>query len=293
MVIGVGLGQLDGFPFEVRYSDGMGFRAQSLAEIARDAYDYLSHLFGGIEPDIALIVANREDWQSRQPYGLPFFNDDERQIRPGILVMPTQNGDFWNAIADDLLQASPREFQRIATTYPDGNGGVNLQPFFDLITLHELGHAFEVLGDLNLPTFWLGEIFANLAMHVFVATQRPDCLATLEALPEVGAASRPLMDRMKAEGYTTLEDLERHYTGGADPMETLNYVWYQYRWQRIAAAIYDAEGEESLVRFWNCFRSSELASGHSSSTEVVAELLTSEVSETLGRAIKSWQAALG
>ena len=199
-MIGAGLDQLEGFPFEVRYSSGMALRAQSLAEITRDAYAYFSDLFGGIEPEIALIVASRPDWQSRQPYGLPFFNDDEGQIRPGILVMPTEGGDFWHAIADDLQQASPREFQRLKATYPDGNGGVNLQPFFDLVTLHELGHAFEVLGRLNLPTFWLGEIFANLAMHVYVATERPESLATLEVLPEVGAASQPITDRMKAKG---------------------------------------------------------------------------------------------
>jgi len=58
----------------------------------------------------------------------------------------------------------------LLATYPDGAGGVNLQPFFDLITIHELGHAFEVLGDLRLPTFLLSEIFVNLAMHSFIAT---------------------------------------------------------------------------------------------------------------------------
>jgi len=42
------------------------------------------------------------------------------------------------------------------------------------VTIHELGHAFEVLGDLRLPTFWLGEIFANLALHAFVATKLPE-----------------------------------------------------------------------------------------------------------------------
>ena len=45
--------------------------------------------------------------------------------------------------------------------------------FSILISIHELGHAFEVLGDLRLPTFWLSEIFVKLAMHAFVATQLP------------------------------------------------------------------------------------------------------------------------
>ena len=112
---------------------------------------------------------------------------------------------------------------------------MDLQPFFDLVTIHELGHAFEVLGDLRLPTFWLGEIFANLALHAFVATRQPERLNTLEVLSTVGAQSPRLGARMRAEGYSTLEDLEAHYTGGDDPMSPLNYVWYQYRWQRLAA----------------------------------------------------------
>jgi hypothetical protein len=70
-------------------------------------------------------------------------------------------------------------------------GGLELQPFFDLVTIHELGHAFEVLADLRLPTFWLSEIFVNLAMHAFVATQLSASLPTLDVLPTVGAGSLP------------------------------------------------------------------------------------------------------
>jgi hypothetical protein len=122
-----------------------------------------------------------------------------------------------------------------SAAYPDGTGGLDLQPFFDLITIHELGHAFEVLGDLRLPTFWLSEIFVNLAMHAFVATQLPASLPTLEVLPTVGAGSRKLAARMRGEGYySTLEELQAHYTGGDDSMDPLNYVWYQYRWLRLA-----------------------------------------------------------
>jgi hypothetical protein len=287
-MLGEGLAQLDGYPFEVRHSTGAQVRAQAVAEVAADAYAYFRRLLGGVEPDIALIVVDKEDWQSRQPYGLPFFNDDKDQIRPGILVMPARSGDFWAAMADDLRQTSPGAFRRLLATYPDGRGGVDLQPFFDLITIHELGHAFAAFGDLDLPTFWLGEIFANLALHVFVATKRPSCLETLEALPMVGAGSRRLEARMRAEGYTTLEDLERHYTGGENPMGPLNYVWYQYRWQRIAAEMFEADGEESLVRFWNCFRGPHRATAGEVTPEGLRSLLGSEVSETLGAALDRW-----
>ena len=81
---------------------------------------------------------------------------------------------------------------KLLEAYPDGAGGVDLQPFVDLITIHELGHAFETLGHLRLPTLWLSEIFVNLAMQAFVATQLPASPPTLEVLPTVGAGSRKL-----------------------------------------------------------------------------------------------------
>jgi hypothetical protein len=166
---------------------------------------------------------------------------------------------------------------------------LDLQPFFDLVTIHELGHAFEVLGDLRVPTFWLGEIFANLALHAFVATRQPESLNTLEVLPTVGAQSRRLAARMRAEGYSTLEELEAHYTGGDQPMSVLNYVWYQHRWLRLAARMFGADGEDGLVRFWDCFHGTDRFSSGNVTAASLAPVLRTEVSETLGRAIQNWR----
>jgi hypothetical protein len=288
MAFGSELTHLPGFPFEVRYSDGARERAQVAASVAADAYAYLSRLFSGFEPDIAIIVATKSDWQSRQPYGLPFFNDDDGQIRPGIVVMPASSGDFWIDMGDELREASPQEYTKLLTTYPDGKGGLDLQPFFDLVTIHELGHAFETLGGLRLPTFWLGEIFANLVLHAFVATIQPQNLNTLEVLSTVGAESAILDARIRASGYSTLEELETHYTGGDNPMSPLNYVWYQYRWQRLAATMFNVDGEDGLVRFWNCFRSTDRFNEGPVTAATLAPLLSADVSETLGQAIKEW-----
>jgi hypothetical protein len=288
--VGSGLAHLEGYPFEVRYSDQALARARAAADVGAAAYAYFSRLFSSVEPDIALVVANQADWPSRLPYGLPFFNDDDGQIRPGLLVMPAGGGDFWSAVAQDVRDASPRGYAKLLATYPDGAGGVDLQPFFDLITIHELGHAFETLGDLRLPTFWLSEIFVNLAMHAFVATQLRSSLPTLETLPAVGAGSQKLAARMRAQGYSTLEDLQAHYTGGDAPMSPLNYVWFQYRWQRLAAKIFEADGEQGLVRFWDCFHATDrVPAGEAATSASLARLLTTEVSRTLGRAIRYWR----
>lgn len=280
--------RLTGYPFEVRHSEGTRARAAAAADIAAAAYAYFRRLFSGVEPDIALIVADA-DWSSRQPYGLAFFNDDAGQIRPGVVVMPAGSGDFWTGMVQDIRAASPDGYLKLVAAYPDGAGGVDLQPFFDLITIHELGHAFEVLGDLRLPTSWLSEIFVNLAMHAFIATQQPADLPTLETLPSVGAASQTLAVRMRGEGYSTLDELEAHYTGGDDPMSPLNYMWFQYRWQRLAADMFDADGEDGLIRFWEGFHATDRLGSGQATAASLAPVLASEVSEILGRAVRDWR----
>jgi hypothetical protein len=287
MVTGSRLSTLEGFPFEVRYSDGALQRARVLASVAADAYGYFVSLFS-LELDIAVIVASEADWESRQPYGLPYFNDDDGQIRPGIVVMPAGSGGFWVAIGEELRTTTPEGYARLLTTYPDGSGGIDLQPFFDLITVHELGHAFEVAGDLRLPTFWLAEIFANLCLHAFVATKYPNLMHTLEVLSIVGMQSARLDERVNREGFTTLDELEAHYTGGDTPMDALNYVWYQYRWQRLAAAMFSADGGDGLTRFWEYFRGGTTLRESELSAGSLAARLSAEVSETLGRAVRDW-----
>jgi hypothetical protein len=125
MAIGDGLSRLTGYPFEVRYSAGALARATAAADIAAAAYSYFRGLFSGVEPDIALVVANETDWASRQPYGLAFFNDDAGQIRPGVVVMPAGSGDFWTGMARDLRNVSPSGYAQLVATYPDGHGGVD------------------------------------------------------------------------------------------------------------------------------------------------------------------------
>jgi hypothetical protein len=289
VAVGSELSRLAGYPFEVRYSDGSLVRARAAADVAANAYVYFSRLFGGLEPDIAVIVVGEADWSGNGPYGLPFFREDAAEIRPGIVVMPAGGGDFWQEIGQDIRDASPRGYAKLLRSYPNGMGGLDLQPFFDLITIHELGHAFEVLGDLRLPTFWLSEIFVNLAMHAFVATQLPASLPTLEVLPTVGAGSRKLGARMRAEGYSTLEELQAHYTGGDDSMDPLNYVWYQHRWLRLAAKMFEVDGKDGLVRFWDCFHSTDRVNASAPTAASLAPLLTTEVSPTLGWAVRDWR----
>jgi hypothetical protein len=289
MALGSDLPRLSGYPFEVRYSEGTLARAEASAEVARDAYVYLSSVLSQFAPDISLVVADERDWPADGPsFGMPFFSA-ERGERPGVLVMPAGSGDFWSLMAHGIGDAPPQGYKNLLAAYPDDDGGLDLQPFIDLLTLHELGHSFEVLGGLRVPTFWLGELFANLALHTFVASRRPASMATLETFSIVGAGSEPLSARMHDEGYGTLDEFEAHYPGSEEPIGWLNYVWFQCRWQRLAAQMFDADGEDALVRFWECFHVTDRADADSATAASLVPLLTNEVSQTLGRAVRDWQ----
>jgi hypothetical protein len=58
VAIGSELPRLGGYPFEVRYSEGALVRARAAADVAAHAYVYFSRLFSGVEPDIAVVVAD-------------------------------------------------------------------------------------------------------------------------------------------------------------------------------------------------------------------------------------------
>jgi hypothetical protein len=72
-------------------------------------------------------------------------------------------------------------------------------------------------------------------------------------------------------------------------MSPLNYVWYQYRWQRLAATMFDSDGEDGLVRFWDCFHAIDRLNSGEVTAASLAPLLSTEVSETLGRAVQDWR----
>jgi hypothetical protein len=72
-------------------------------------------------------------------------------------------------------------------------------------------------------------------------------------------------------------------------MSPLNYVWFQYRWLRLVARIFEDDGEDGLVRFWDCFHSTDRVNASQATAASVAPILTAEVSRILGRAVRDWR----
>jgi hypothetical protein len=82
--------------------------ARAAAEVAASAYVFLSRLFGGVEPDIAVIVVGEADWSGSGPYGLPFFRDDAAEIR-----LTVRTGLFASGIASTQpIASTPARPQR-------------------------------------------------------------------------------------------------------------------------------------------------------------------------------------
>jgi len=103
-----------------------------------------------------------------------------------------------------------------------------------------------------LPTLWLKELFANLALYTFVATKRPSELANLTAFPDAltGVGAFNVMIRLR--GHTSLDDFDWHSPAGnaKAPMSNENAVWYQMRLLLLARDLFDHDGERALERLW-------------------------------------------
>jgi hypothetical protein len=295
-----GLARLDGYPFEARYSVGAEAEAVRLAEPAKDAYEYFTRVFPDTVPKITARFLTPADWPVAG-YGVPAYDPFERSLR-----IATEDNRFFQSFGKMARPASPfGAYPRLKRTYADAEGRLQLRRFFDLLVVHELEHAFEHEVFATFPALWLSEVSANLALHAFVATVRPEELANLTTFPEALRRIKPWNLRIRLRGYRSLEDFECHYPIGTEkPMDRPNYGWYQVRFHTLAREIFEEGGEEALQRLWAFGRSHDPRRTSpwthylerrtlTDWTERIprqelATLLGSEVSRPLGQAIAGW-----
>ncbi len=207
-----------------------------------DAYRMFATSFG-VEPAISLYILSREDWPaySEQVYGMPSYEEASRR-----LIVAAGNSDFWSGLDGLLQEAAPASaYDRIRETYPTpGSATVDLSPFFELLVLHELGHAFRLAvpsasrSPEAWPLAWMDEFFANLFLHVSIARLSPELLPVLRAFPEA-MLSLPT-------GIFPFVNLKDFGFPGVCEVSPGNYVWYQALLHRAAARVYDGTGEACL-----------------------------------------------
>ena len=217
-------------------SEALEDAAAPISRFASDSYDYLARLLDR-RPEAQVLVLSEADWSKKSDvslYGLPNAGD-------GTLTVAGVEAPFWAELAEMVAEEDRLELE---ATYAQPDGRLRFGPFFDLVAVHEVGHLFSQ-GAVHFPRLWLMELFANLCLHAWVENRSTGSLATLLTLPRLGA-------RMASEAweYRTWDDFERVYSAMPGP----NYVWFQFRLQLLAAALYESGGEDTVRRLFDAFR---------------------------------------
>ncbi len=254
------------------YSDDAGDRAEMISNRCNSVMNYYSKVLG-FAPKVTLLVLNPEDWPQYTNfpvYGMPHYTDDQ------TLIVASEDNDFWRSFIPPL-DGLPEVLEgQIRQTYTDEKGVVTMRDFFDLLAIHELGHAFHFQGGLTMHRKWLQELFANIFLHTYIAENEPRYLPALTVFPQMVIAGGK--EGLK---YTSLADLESRYDeiGMQYPK---NYGWYQCRWHAGAKDIYDQGGIAVMKNLWTSLKArnteipeQELASFLNSNVHAsVAEMLT-------------------
>jgi hypothetical protein len=294
------LERLGGYPFDARYSQGARNEAVRLAGLVKDAYQYFAVAFPGARPQVLATFLRPADW--KRNYGVPSYYPPDRRLR-----VATDDSPLWQSFGRIVHVASPfSAYPQLERTYGDGRGNLQLRRFFDLFAVHELAHAFELQGHAVLPTLWLKELFADVALYAFTASRRPSELANLTTFPDALSRVTAFNVMVRVRGYTSLDDFDRHSPAGnaRTPMSNENAVWYQIRLLLLARDLFDHDGERALERLWrfglkqasrvqspeDYYAQHGTLDGWSAALhakDLESELGT-EVSSTLARAIADW-----
>ena len=270
------LDSLTGYKTKVYFSKGNDERAKVVTERLDNVIKFYDKLIQ-FEPKVTLMILNPADWPKYTTfpvYGMPHY-DDKREL----LIIASENNDFWKSFIPqiDLL---PKELaERIKSTYVDENDILTMQAFFDLLAIHELGHAFHFQAGLKMQRMWMGELFCNIFLHTYIAEVETDQLPALTIFPQMVISSGK--DEYK---YTTLLDIEERYEeiGTKYPK---NYGWYQSRWHYEAGKIYEAGGKESFMKLWKALSEKRVKLND----EELAQFLSEKVHQRVADVMLKWE----
>lgn len=231
-----GLVEVPGAAVSTFASAGLEDRAAAVASIAGSSLDYLAGLLGH-RPEVQVLVLSEADWaeQGRTPlFGLPNAED-------GVLVVAGTEAGWWSDLAPMAGEDGQAE---LAVVYGGPDGHLHFGDFFDLVAVHEVAHLFAA-GKVVFPRMWLGELFANLALHAWVVLRAPDSTDTLTTLPRLAA-----LGSGEEIEHRSRDEFERLYGSIGGP----NYAWYQFRLEVAAAELFDSLGEAAVRRLFDAFR---------------------------------------
>ena len=240
---------LSKYDFPAYASPGHLERAEIIALRIKNAMSFQRELLG-FQPGITLLVLDTGDWDKYASkgavYGMPHYNEKDKK-----LIIAAEDNPFWKSFLPPL-DVLPEELAKdIRATYRSANGQLSMQAFFDLLAIHELGHAFHMQDGLTMQRPWLGELFVNIFLHTYIAEREPALLPALTVFPKMVLAGGT-----KEFTYTSLPDITQRYDEIAMKYPK-NYGWYQCRWHYAAAVIYDAGGKQVLRKLWDALKNNK------------------------------------
>jgi hypothetical protein len=269
------LNRLEGRNLDTYYSEdsyGQAVHMATLCDSVMSFYDSLIQF----KPSVTLLVLSPADWSkyTRFPvYGMPHYPDDK------TLIVASDDNDFWKSMLPPLDQLPSELAHAISETYSDDSGNLTMRGFFDLLAIHELGHAFHEQGELTIQRKWMGELFANIFLHIYIAEKNPKLLKALTIFPKMVVSST---DPGKLK-YSTLDELETNYDLITQQFPQ-NYGWYQCKWHTEAGNIYDESGVDVFQKLWNVLKTNnELLNDLSFST-----LLANKVHKSVANVQLKW-----
>ncbi|MCB9056679.1 MAG: hypothetical protein H6549_12560 [Chitinophagales bacterium] len=263
---------LKGHQTQVYYSSGSEAKANRMAkQLDRVINFYKENIH--FTPSVTLLVLSPQDWNNyagSMVYGMPHYTNDK------TLIVAAENNDFWKSFIPPLDQMPKELAQVITETYTDKTGNLTMESFFDLLAIHELGHAYHIQDSLVMQRNWMGELFVNIFLHSYIAENEPDLLPALTVFPKMVVSST---DKSTLK-YTTLSDLDMYYAEIAQKYPR-NYGWYQCRWHKAAANIYDEGKLSAFKKLWLTLKTQETKLDDVSFAALLAQQVHSSVANVL------------
>lgn len=267
--------ELEGHHTKTYYSEGSKEQAETMATRCDNVISFYKSLID-FEPTVTLLVLSPDDWSKYTNfpvYGMPHYNDSQ------TLIVASDDNDFWKSFIPPMDQLPSELAQQISTTYSDENDKLSMRGFFDLLAIHELGHAFHIQGGLTMQRKWMAELFSNIFLHNYIAEKEPELLPALTLFPKMVVSSTNKQELK----YTTLSELESNY-GIIGQQFPKNYGWYQCRWHIAAGNIYDAGGVTAFRNLWQELKSQKEPLDDSA----FAALLSSKVHQSVADVQIKW-----
>lgn len=233
---------LGGHKAKVYYSSEALERAKQIALRCDKVIDFFKTSLE-VEPTVNILILSPAHWPKYCAkgaiYGMPHYTDNQ------TLVVASEDNPFWQSMVPPIDKLPKEMADNVAKTYSGKTGNLTMQPFFDLLAIHELGHAYHNQFKVKMQRKWMGELFPNILLHTYIAEKEPELLPALTLFPQIviagGTSSFP---------FITLSDFEEKYNEIA-VKSPRNYGWYQCKLHAAAEKIYNEGGKNVTTQLWS------------------------------------------